>query len=191
MKTAQKFAVAVFTAVLLFMGANSFAQSTPAGKFNFSIGLDGLAPTGKFQKYASDFGLGITPQLQYGLTDRLGITFTSGYYRFFAKTYYNPAGTIDPYKTTHQDMIPVKLGLKAFITKKFYVGAEVGAGFRLNDGISNYINGEVRRDTKLILAPSVGYATKNWDFSIRYENFSGGSAHYGTLGARVAYGFGL
>ncbi|RWY54114.1 outer membrane beta-barrel protein [Mucilaginibacter gilvus] len=190
MKTAQKLAAAVFTAVLLFIGANSFAQSTPQGKFDFNIGVDGLMPTGKLQKYSSNFGLGITPQLQYGLTNKLAVTFTSGYYRFFSKTYTN-TGLNAPFETEHQDMIPVKLGLKAFITKNIYIGVEVGAGFQINDGISRNTGIETGRNTKLILAPGIGYATKNWDFGIRYENYSGGNAHYGTLGLRVTHSFGL
>ncbi|MEO7212459.1 hypothetical protein [Mucilaginibacter sp.] len=189
MKTAQKLATAVFSAVLLFIGTNSFAQTTPQGKFDFNIGVDGLVPTGKLQKYSSNFGLGITPQLQYGLTNRLALTFTSGYYRLFGKTY-DSRGYIDPYKTNHQDMIPVKLGLKAFITSNIYIGAEVGVAFQTNVGIGSNIGYETGRNTKLILAPGIGYATKSWDFGIRYENYSGGNAHYGTLGLRIAHSFG-
>lgn len=188
MKTAQKLAVAVFTAVLLFIGVNSFAQSTPAGKFNFSIGLDGLAPTGIFHTLTSNVGLGITPQLQYGLSNRVAVTFTTGYYRFFSKTM--QYGLNDPYKSNYQDMIPAKFGLKAFILKNIYLGAEVGAGFEINNGVGiNTATGG--RATKLLAAPGIGFASKNWDVGARYENYSGQGRHYSTLGLRVAYGFGL
>jgi hypothetical protein len=189
MKTATKFAALVFTVTLLFIGANSFAQSTPKSKFRFGIGVDALTPLGDFHNYQSNFGLGVTPRLQYGLTDRVALTFTSGFYRFFSKTY-EYGGMNDPIKTLPQDIIPVKLGLKAFITKNIYLGGEIGAGFETNNTGSYTGNGN-GRNTKLIASGGIGYASKNWDIGARYENFSGGKTQYGTLGLRIAYGFGL
>jgi hypothetical protein len=80
------------------------------------------------------------------------------------------------------DIIPVKVGLKAFIANNIYLTGEVGAGFEVEDG-----GGPV----KLILSPGIGYASKHWDAGAKYENFSGGNNSYGTVGLRVAYGFGL
>lgn len=34
-------------------------------------------------------------------------------------------------------------------------------------------------------------ASKSWDVGVRYENYSGQSNNYGTVGLRIAYGFGL
>jgi hypothetical protein len=190
MKTAQKLATAVFTVVLLFIGVSGFAQTTPKGKFNFNIGIDALVPTSDLQNYTSNFGMGITPRLQYGLTNRLALTFTSGFYRFFSKTVDYSAAQ-DPIITNHQDLIPVKLGLKAFVSNNIYFGVEGGAGFETNDGISHTGAYGVGRNIKLIVAPAIGFATKHWDVGVRYENFSGHKDHYGTFGLRLAYGFGL
>jgi hypothetical protein len=80
------------------------------------------------------------------------------------------------------DIIPVKAGLKAFISSNVYIGAEVGAGFEVDNGGGN---------TKLIASPTIGYASKKWDVGLRYESFSGQGNNYGLLGLRIAYGFGL
>jgi hypothetical protein len=180
MKKATKIATWVFTVALLFTGVNSFAQSTPKSKFRFGVGLETLVPTGDLHTYSSNFGLGITPRLQYGITDRLALTFTSGYYHFFPRTVHNPG--LPDVNTGETGIVPVKLGLKAFINKNIYFGAEIGAGFEVNDGGGN---------TKLLTSAGVGYASKKWDVGIRYENFSGQTFNYGTIGLRVAYGFGL
>ncbi|MDB5145542.1 MAG: hypothetical protein JWQ66_4255, partial [Mucilaginibacter sp.] len=42
-----------------------------------------------------------------------------------------------------------------------------------------------------ILSPGLGYASKSWEVSARYENFSGQGNNYGLVGLRIAYGFGL
>lgn len=76
--------------------------------------------------------------------------------------------------------MPVKIGAKAFFSPNMYFGAEAGAGFVTNNG-----------NTKLILSPALGYASKSWDVSARYENFSGQGINYGVVGLRLAYAFGL
>ncbi len=91
---------------------------------------------------------------------------------------FNPYGN---WYAGDQGIIPVKGGLKLFIKDGFYVMGEAGAGFE-----TRYF-----KDTKLILSPGVGFATRKWDFGLRYENFSGQRNNYGLVGLRVAYGFGL
>jgi hypothetical protein len=83
-------------------------------------------------------------------------------------------------------MIPVKAGIKAFVGDGFYFSGEAGAGFEVHPIIAG---GE--KNTKLILSPGVGYASKSWDVGVRYENFSGQGNNYGLVGLRLAYGFGL
>jgi hypothetical protein len=170
----------VVVSSLLVKPAN--AQTIDDGKLRFGIGVDGLLPVGSLSNTES-FGLGITPRLQYGISKNLALTFTSGIYHFFPKSYFvsNGFGS-GAYARYHLDIIPVKLGLKAFVSNNIYLAAEAGAGFEVEDG-----GGPV----KLILSPAVGYASKHWDMAVRYENFSGNNYAYGTLGLRVAYGFGL
>lgn len=180
MNTTKKLLTTVFTATSLFIGTAVFAQSTPKNAWRFGIGGEALVPLGNLHTYSSNFGLGITPRLQYGIADNLALTFTSGYYHFFPKTvsYQGyPAGN-----TGQTGIVPVKIGLKAFITKNIYIGTEIGVGFEVSDGGGN---------TKLLTSGGIGYASRKWDIGLRYENFSGQQYNYGAIGLRVAYGFGL
>ena len=174
MKKMTKIIAVAFTAAALFIGTNANAQSTPKSAFRFGIGAEGLLPVGDLHDQ-SNFGLGGTARLQYGIADNLALTLTSGYYNFFAKQELKDAGF------GNLGIIPIKAGIKAFVSQNIYLGAEVGAGFETgNDS-----------ETKLIASPGLGWANKSWDIGARYENFSGGGNSYGTVGLRVAYGFGL
>ena len=113
---------------------------------------------------------------QYGLSDALALTFTSGYYNFFAKKLTIPGyGSVQP---DDVGIIPVKAGIKVFFSKGFYVGAEAGAGFETPGAPS-----------KLLLSPNVGFATNSLDLGIRYENFRQKDHSYGLLALRLASGF--
>ncbi|MES2266609.1 MAG: hypothetical protein V4520_07600 [Bacteroidota bacterium] len=179
-KKTKLFAVAL-TAFTLFIGVQSNAQSFQKGKLRFGVGADALLPVGNFSK-SSNFGLGITPRLQYGITNRFALTFTSGIYHFFPKDMISTDGP-QPYKYRWDlDMIPVKAGFKAFVTSNIYVSAEAGIGFQVDNGGG---------DSKFMASGGAGYATKHWDFGVRYENFAGNGYRNGLIGLRVAYGFGL
>jgi hypothetical protein len=178
MKTMTKIMAGAFTAVAIFIGSNVNAQTTPANKLRFGIGLETGIPTGDVHQY-SKFELGGTARLQYGLTDNLALTLTSGYYNFFATNNVNQNGR-------DLGLIPVKAGIKAFFTNNLYFGAEAGAGFEVHPALEG---GE--KNTKLLLTPGVGFANKSWDVGVRYENLSGQNNSYGLVGLRIAYGFGL
>jgi hypothetical protein len=180
MKNSTNFIAAALTAVAIFLGTTVKAQTTPADKLRFGIGLEVGAPTGNAHD-VSNFELGGTARLQYGLSDNLALTLTSGYYNMFGKEAGNSG-----VKFNSLGVVPVKAGIKAFFAQNLYFGAEVGAGFEVHTPIPG-----TEKDTKLILAPGIGYASKSWDVGLRYENFSGQSNNYGLVGLRVAYGFGL
>ena len=197
MKKMTTLVAAAFTAAAIFLGSNVQAQSTPKSALRFGIGVEGLLPTGNLHDF-SNVGLGGTARLQYGLSNNLALTLTSGYYNDFGKNYTvtanTPAGTTTfTGKAPSFGLVPVKAGIKAFVGSNFYVGAEVGAGFETKDDY-RYITGsnsDNGKSTKLILAPGLGYASKSWDVGVRYENFSGQNYNYGSVGLRIAYGFGL
>ena len=88
--------------------------------------------------------------------------------------------------------IPAKLGFKAFVwNDQFYIMGEGGGAWAVtNDNNKN----------SYLLAPSVGYATKYIDLSLRYEHYldfpvlnSNGTtgSGLGQIAVRVAYGFEL
>jgi len=190
MKTMTKMIASAFTAVALFIGTNVKAQTTPANAIRFGIGLETGIPTGNAHDI-SKFELGGTARLQYGVSNDLALTLTSGYYNFFGKTYTssfsnNTSTTTVTVKGRSLGVIPVKAGIKAFVGDGFYLAGEVGAGFEVHEPVAGS-----EKNTKLILAPGIGYATKSWDIVVRYENFSGQSNNYGLVGLRLAYGFGL
>jgi hypothetical protein len=88
--------------------------------------------------------------------------------------------------------VPVKAGFKAFLNSGFYVSGEAGAGIETKAfeaagaGITDN-----PKETKLILSPGLGYATKSWDVGVRYENYSGQDNNFGLVALRIAYGFGV
>ncbi|HTE00771.1 MAG TPA: hypothetical protein VK668_15875 [Mucilaginibacter sp.] len=173
----------ILTVMILFIGSKANAQSATSSGFRFGIGVDGLFPVGNSTS-TLNFGLGLTPRLQYGLSDKVALTFTSGIYHFFPKTVtYPPSGAFPGFTTKYKsDIIPVKAGAKFFINSNFYLSGEVGVAFEVAEG-----GGPVH----FLASPGIGYATKQWDIGARYENFSGNGYSDGIVGLRVAYGFGL
>ncbi|WP_460693356.1 hypothetical protein [Mucilaginibacter puniceus] len=176
MKKLTKLAAAALTGVALLIGSNAKAQTNPSSAFRFGIGLEAGVPTGNASN-VSNFSLGGTARLQYGLTNDLALTLTSGYYNMFGK---HVAGS-STIKYGDIGIVPLKAGIKAFFAQNLYFGAEVGAGFETNSGGS----------TKFIASPALGWANKTWDVSARYENFAGQNNNYGLVGLRLAYGFKL
>jgi hypothetical protein len=186
MKKTTKLLASVATAAAIFFATSVKAQTITPDKFRFGVGVEGGLVTGSAHDF-SNAEIGGTARLQYGLSNNLALTLTSGYYNFFGK---NEPGTDLKYQSL--GMVPIKLGIKYFYTSNLYLGAEVGAGIEtktfLPQGIDeNYAN----TDTKLILSPALGYANKHWDVGVRYENYSGQSNNYGLVALRLAYGFGL
>lgn len=177
MKKLSKLAAAALTGVALLIGSNVQAQTKNENALRFGIGLEAGAPTGNAHNI-SNFELGGTARLQYGADEGLAWTLTSGYYNFFGKSYDVGTTTV---KGPSLGVVPVKLGLKAFFADNLYFGAEAGAGFETKGA----------KNTKLILAPGLGFANRTWDVAVRYENFSGQSNNYGLVGLRLAYGFSL
>lgn len=142
----------------------SFAQTKssdyPRG-FRLGLGLSGGFDTNSDY----DFGLGGDIRLQYDLSRKTSLTLTSGYSHLFADE--KDAG-----------FVPVKAGFKAFVSQNIYLMAEAGGAV----GTSNF-------DTSALLSPSIGFANRYIDVSIRYENYLNNNLDQ--LGLRVAYGFSL
>ncbi|HJP62653.1 MAG TPA: hypothetical protein VJ844_04385 [Mucilaginibacter sp.] len=156
----------------------SQAQTTDAGKWRLGFGVEGGIPTGDIKGY-SNYELGGTARLQYRASRNLYLTFTSGYYNFFAKNV-TITGTNFVAKPDDMGIIPVKAGVKTFLGQHFYLAGEAGAGFETPGG-----------PVKLILSPGFGYATRSWEAGVRYENFWTNNSNFGTVALRIAYGFDL
>jgi hypothetical protein len=188
MKTGTKFIAIAAAAIAIFFTTNVKAQTTPPSVWRFGVGVEGGLPTGNAHDI-SNFELGGTARLQYGISKNLALTLTTGYYNFFGKTY----DIIDPTTASAVEIhgrslgiVPVKVGAKAFFTDNLYVGAEAGAGFEAHAIVDG-----ATKDTKLILSPALGWANKSWDIGVRYDGFLGQNNNYGLAALRLAYGFGL
>jgi hypothetical protein len=151
------------------------AQTTHANALRFDIGLEAADPTGN-ARLGSDFILGGTARLQYGISNNFAITFTSGAYHFFP---IDIPGTNTKYQS--YGVIPIKAGIKDFFIPNIYFGAEAGVGVEQTD---NGVD-----PARLLLSGALGYANKHWDIGLHYDNFSSINDRYGLVGLRIAYGF--
>ncbi len=180
MRKLTKLAAVALTGVALLIGSNVKAQAVkataPASSWRLGLGLEGGIPTGSAHNF-SNFELGGTARLQYDASSDFAWTLTSGYYSMIGKAVPTVSGT----NYASLGIVPVKLGIKAFLGSDLYFGAEAGAGFESHNG----------SNTKLILSPGLGWASKSVDIGARYENFSGQGNSYGLVGLRIAYGFAL
>ena len=143
--------------------------------FRMGIGISGGYPFND----PYDFNLGADARLQYDLSKKYSITLTTGFNNLFIS---NQADL---------GYIPVKLGFKAFVIEdQFYLMGEAGGAF----AVTNKYN-----EKSLLLSPSIGYVTKNFDFSIRFEHLAdfpiieNNTADTGLnqIALRIAYGFKL
>jgi hypothetical protein len=157
-------------------------QTAPVSPWHFGVGLDGgITTSGIFNKTV----IGATGRLQYDISKIFALTLTSGYYEFLSGGNREAAG-----------MIPIKLGAKVFVGSGFYFSGEVGAGVETQnfDAVKNLDDG-IPKTTKLIWSTGFGYAIKSWDFSLRYESFSGHNSpnyvngNFGLIGLRAGYSF--
>lgn len=172
-----KFIAGAFAvSALLLSSLKSNAQTTEAGKFQFAVGPNISIPTGDVKPF-SGFSLGGTGRLQYGVTNNFAVTLSTGGDHFFAK---KVPGTDRRYSS--YGLIPVKAGVKFFVVPNVYVAGEAGAGWEvLEKGF--FSNGQ----RKFVVEPAVGYATRRWDVSLRYESATGEHYNYGLLGLRLGY----
>jgi hypothetical protein len=178
MKNSTKWIATVATAAAIFFSVNVKAQTaigSDKSPWRLGFGVEGGIPTGDAHP-SSGFELGGSARLQYGLNSSVALTLTSGYTNFFIKDAYKVPGGL-----SNIGIVPVKVGAKFFVAPSIYLGAEAGAGFETASG----------GNTKLLLSPALGWANEHWDLGVNYTNYSGQSDSYGSVGLRLAYGFGL
>ncbi|WP_010250713.1 hypothetical protein [Myroides injenensis] len=162
----KKFTFTLLTTAL-FIASPAIAQKKdkpyyPKG-FRIGLGLNAGVPTdGDY-----DATIGIDARLQYDVSKKTSFTLTSGYTHLFN----GDDGDLG--------FVPVKAGFKHFMSKNIYAMGEAGAGFGTHKGMGN----------TLILSPSIGFANKYIDVSLRYEHYN--DYHTDQLGIRIAYGFSL
>jgi len=175
MKKITKLVAAALGALAIFFTTSVKAQTAAQpSAWGFGIGLEAGIPTGNATDI-SNFEIGGTARLEYNANKMIAIMLTSGYYDMIGKA--APNGVDFP----SLGMVPVKVGVKIYVSPGFYIDGEAGAGFD-----TSYEN-----HTKLIFSPGIGYAGKSWDAGLRYENYSGNNNSFGLVGLRLAYDFGM
>jgi hypothetical protein len=179
MKILSKLVAIALTTLALFFSAYVKAQTTAAHAFVLSLGIEPGLPTGS-ARIGTTFTLGGDIRLQYGLSDRFAVAFTTGGYHFFPKRMPGTEGRYGSYGVG-----PIKAGIKEFFAPNLYFGAEAGVGYEVTE--KGFGNGQ----HKLILSPALGYANKHWDVGVYYESYSGQQNNYGQVALRIGYGFQL
>ena len=186
MKISGKIKFALAFTMAIFFGNQLQAQET---KYDQGFRLGFGANVG----YATDepykLALGGDIRGQYDLSKRYSLTLTTGFTNLFVSK-----ADVFPGQTEGKDLgfIPAKAGFKAFVwNNQFYVMGEAGAAFAVTNGYNK---------TSLLLAPTIGYATKYVDVSVHYEHYSDFAKMnnngtigkgVGQVGVRLAYGFKL
>jgi hypothetical protein len=163
----------LFTVIILAISMAGFAQE--GSNIRFSVGAElGIATGGFYETHS--IGVGGTAQLEILLQEKLKATATSGVLVFNGKSI--PAGSSAKY--TGQVIIPLRVGVKYFLTPGIYGAFQMGVGF-----LSNYAKG-----TAFAFSPQVGYEfiTNNGkpiDVSVKYDGYAK-SGTIGFFGVRVA-----
>ncbi|MBS1510007.1 MAG: hypothetical protein JST86_04150 [Bacteroidetes bacterium] len=155
----------------------AMAQNKEEKKFNFSAGAELGIATSDFSLTHS-IGIGATIQAENNVAKGTNITLTTGYLTYNGKS----AGAGIKYKAA--GIIPLKAGVKFFLSEGFYGAAQLGAGF-----FSGWGNGAAFAYT-----PVLGYEfnTKSGtavDASFKYDGYAKNGTSLGSVGVRVAYRF--
>lgn len=190
MKTLIKISTAalVLASALMF---NSQAQTSETSKFSISVGPEIGLPVGTLSdRY--DWSIGGSVELEYLLDNGLGLTFNTGVYNLIADT----NGYVLNGKKFKDDLqiLPIKVGLKYFVLRGFFIQGEAGASFLLNKTDGGY-----DKSTAFIYAPQIGYRfvlgnNQYIDTGVKWMGSTKYSEHgksNNMMALRLAYGFGL
>ena len=174
----------ILIALFTFSSATSLGQDLGTTSKNYDQGFRlGFGLSGGIPLSAEpyEWNIGADVRLQYDLSKKYSLTFTTGFNNFFVNGKDNDLG-----------YIPVKGGFKAFVLKdKLYLLAEVGGAFAVTNDYD---------DTTFLISPGIGYATDYFDASLRYEHYTDfptlnndgtTGKGLGMIALRLAYGFRL
>ncbi len=155
----------------------AFAQKGSDTKGHFSIGPEIGFATGDFNDSHS-IGIGATAQGEVNIAKSTNLTLTMGFISYAGRSY----GAGLKYKAA--GIVPVKAGVKYFLSEGFYAGAQFGAGFFTNSG----------GGTAFAYTGMLGYefntkTDKAVDVSLKYDGYSKNGGRLGAAGIRLAYRF--
>jgi hypothetical protein len=174
------------------MGAKAQYSAVPDTS-RLSIGIDGVATSGGFKDEYKG-GIGASIQYDLPLSEHLYVTANAGYLNLFANNGSTNPNYIVGVKSSNMAVAPVKVGLKLFIIRTFFIQGEAGESLLLNKNSVYAIN-----STAFTYAGQMGILFRRKQKSyieagIRYQLQQSyfGDGNYGIMwGARVAYAFNL
>ena len=181
-------------ALLLFISLSigASAQSIP-DTTRINIGLSAGLPIALDKMYT--YNVGAFLQVDYPLTKNLYVTGSAGYNNLFASPDFatTPGGILNV-KAANMQTVPLKIGIKLFAIRHFYIAAEAGQTLLVNKAQVYAL-----KNNAFTFSPHVGmlfFLKKHQyiDAGIRYEavsTFYNDSANYGFWAAHVAYAFNL
>ncbi len=165
--------IIVFTLLAFFTSTMVMAQSD--SKFRFSVGPELSFASGSFSNSHS-IGIGGTAQAEISLQEHLYGTATFGLIAYNGKS--SGAG----YKYKGTTILPLRVGVKYFLSGGIYGAAQLGVGFLNNGG-----------GTAFAYSPQIGYefktkSDKALDATFKYDGYSKDGT-LGAIGFRLAYIF--
>jgi len=154
-----------------------YAQNSGRGS-KLGIGADFIFPVGSFADKA-DFGTGVSLLFQNRIAESLRFTVGLGYLRING-----PAQFVGvKYK---EGYVPIKAGLRYFLTENIYAGGELGAAISSANGSGS--------GTAFAYAPGIGAEfpilnDNSLDFNVRYEGWSRSDGTRSFIGLRAGFNF--
>jgi hypothetical protein len=174
------------------LGAKAQYSAVP-DTLRLSVGLDAATTSGNFGTEYK-FGAGVSAQLDLPLTEKFYFTANAGYTNFFASNSSTNPLYIQGVKSANMSVAPVKLGIKYFLIRTFYIQGEAGESFLLNQ---TALYAHYSADFTYAGQMGILFRRKQKsyiDAGIRYQNtqsFYGDGKFDKIWAARVAYAFNL
>jgi hypothetical protein len=176
--------------------STTFAQNKLSeSKFHFSAGAELGIATGALSD-AHSVGIGASAQAEYTVAPNTNVTLSIGIISYAGKK----VASNNAYRYSTSTIVPVKGGIKYFLSGGFYAAAQLGVGF-----LSNYVDVHNTNptypygiydasSTALAYTPMIGYefrsnSGKAFDASFKYDGYSTQGASFGSVGLRLAYKF--
>lgn len=165
----------LFAIIFVAGTATTCLAQNDGGKF--SVGLEAGLPVGTFHKYSTSI-LGASLKYEHPIAEGLFITGTAGYANVHNKDFYYNGALVAP--ASNGGVVPLKVGLKYFLTKSIYAEGQAGAAFYTHLGGS----------PAFAYSIGLGYKVSNHvDLGVRYEAWSKEGSPSGQIGLRLGYSF--
>jgi hypothetical protein len=175
------------TAVTLFTTVVSLAQKSD-NKLKLSVGPELAFASGGFSNTHS-FGIGGTAQLEIKMQEKLmGVAYGG-------IIFYNGKSAGSGIKSKGVTIVPVRVGIKYYLSGSIYAGFQAGLGFV--QGPDPYTLSNITysyQGTAFSYSPQIGYefqtnSGKSIDATLKYDGYAKSGGGIGSFGLRVAYIF--